>query len=266
MGSNSSRVKPVTVSREEQQAFIPIYKDRRPAPCCRSRLRPAIFIPTFAGLMMEIRGARRLIGRAGGDGPILVRGRYRDPSRKKTHPRTSTGMTESMATVRLVGRRPRSGPAPRMRRTDRRRVDHARSAEHVRDLADQDRRADVAEQVDQEDAEGVAGGAAVRGDHVRRHRVARTEHHRHQDRRDEQESERRSVGVEHAERGRAEWPPGRPPRQQQVSPPRDPRNRSGTTSPGDSRAGRRRQHPADPGRPRSSHPMNSLVKVEPHAA
>ena len=74
--------------------------------------------------------------------------------------------------------------------------------------ADQERRADVAEEVDQEDADRVARRPAVRGDDVRRHRVARAEHRGHQDHADEEQAERGvPVGVQEREH-----PAGRSPR------------------------------------------------------
>ena len=54
-------------------------------------------------------------------------------------------------------------------------------AEQIGDPSQNDRRADIAEEMDEEDKQRITGRAAVGGDDERRHRVAGSQHHRHQD-------------------------------------------------------------------------------------
>ena len=121
------------------------------------------------------RGRRRRRGPGRGPGR---RGGAREPKRKKRQPRASIGTTASIAAVRFVGpgRRGRTARVADRQRRGRAATRPRRPAEQVGDFADQERRADVAEQVDQEDAHRVARGPAVGRHDVGRHRVARAEH------------------------------------------------------------------------------------------
>ena len=178
-------------------------------------------------------------------------------NRKKRQPRASTGTTESMPTVRL---RRRTGTAPSVTRNS---PSHEWTTlglpNRIGDGADQDRRADVAEQVEQEDAQGVAGGPPVGGDDVRRHRVARAEDRRQQDHRHEHEGERRPrVGVEDAGGPERDRDQDRQARHEQVGAPGVPQQEVGSPGPerdpeqaghggqaADPEPGLLRGHPAD---------------------
>ena len=73
-------------------------------------------------------------------------GKYRDPIKNKTKAISRIGTTQSIASVRLV---PSFGcEADRIDESADRRVDHGRLAKKIRDPAQEDERADVAEQVE----------------------------------------------------------------------------------------------------------------------
>ena len=102
-------------------------------------------------------------------------GRCLEPIRKKIAPSKRTGPTESMATVRLVTADLSAVGPRRSRRTALPRPSSHQAGVPNRpgDPAQQDRRADISEEMNQEDEQGVTRGAAIRRHNVGRDRVRR---------------------------------------------------------------------------------------------